>query len=70
MVAEMEPRALASLVGPPVLIAIAALMVFALPTEVLMILLAWSVMSFPIGMLIGHCVLSENQHPDHGLPGC
>jgi hypothetical protein len=30
-----------------------------LPSEVLTILMAWILASFPIGVLIGHCVLSE-----------
>jgi hypothetical protein len=30
-----------------------------LPSEVLTILMAWILTSFPIGVLIGHCVLSE-----------
>jgi hypothetical protein len=31
-----------------------------LPREVSSFLMAWIIFSFPIGMLIGHCVLSED----------
>jgi hypothetical protein len=34
-----------------------------LPNEVLAILAAWALASLPIGVLIGHCVLSEESAP-------
>jgi hypothetical protein len=34
-----------------------------LPNQVLAILAAWALASLPIGVLIGHCVLSEESPP-------
>jgi hypothetical protein len=31
-----------------------------IPTEVRVVLIVWTLASFPIGVLFGHCVLSED----------
>jgi hypothetical protein len=53
------PLGLMTLLGAPVVVAISILVVHLLPSGVLTILTAWIVASVPIGVLIGHCVLSE-----------
>jgi hypothetical protein len=48
-----------ALLGAPVLVGVSAFLLHFLPSEVLTFLTAWTLASFPIGVLIGHCVLSE-----------
>jgi hypothetical protein len=54
-----ESPGLKAVAGSFVTIVAVALMLHLLPNEVLMILTAWTLASFPIGVLIGHCVLNE-----------
>ena len=56
---DRSPR-LASIIGPPAAIVAAALVLHLLPREVLAFLTAWILISLPVGVLIGHCVLSED----------
>lgn len=59
MWSEDEPPTLSGILGPPVLVGISALLTHFLPGEVLTFIAVWIAASFPIGMLIGHCALSE-----------
>lgn len=54
-------RGAASFVGPPVAAVLIVFFIYVLPREVVTVLIAWTLVSFPIGVLIGHCALSE-QH--------
>ncbi|MDR3534093.1 MAG: hypothetical protein P4L90_26455 [Rhodopila sp.] len=56
---ENEPPGLGSILGPPAIVAVGGFLLHLLPIEVLSILTAWTLASFPIGVLIGHCALSE-----------
>ena len=49
----------ASVLMPPLIVMIAGLMVAILPGEAWIGLMVWTLLSFPIGVLVGHCVLSE-----------
>lgn len=60
MGSEDGPLGLITILGTPVLIGAAIFLLHLLPSEVLTILTAWILASFPIGVLIGHCVLSED----------
>jgi hypothetical protein len=48
-----------SVLVPPAIMAITALLLVLMPSEVWIALTVWTVASFPIGVLFGHCVLSE-----------
>ncbi|HEX3574844.1 MAG TPA: hypothetical protein VHU42_09610 [Rhodopila sp.] len=48
-----------AMAGPAATIIISAILLRLLPNEVRIMLAAWVLMSFPIGVLFGHCVLSE-----------
>lgn len=50
---------LIAMIGMPVLLLASIVVLRLLPNEVLTVLTAWILASFPIGVLIGHCVLSE-----------
>ncbi len=54
-----EPLGPMAILGPPALIVATICLLYFLPGEVLTFLTAWTLASFPIGILIGHCVLSE-----------
>ena len=45
--------------GLPTLMAVVVLLLYFLSSEVMTFLIVWILASFPIGLLIGHCVLSE-----------
>jgi hypothetical protein len=45
--------------GPPAMVVAGMLLLFVLPNQALAVLAAWTLVSFPIGILIGHCVLNE-----------
>jgi hypothetical protein len=47
------------ILGMPLLVIGSVLLLHILPNEVLALLTAWTLLSFPVGVLIGHCVLSE-----------
>jgi hypothetical protein len=53
------PLGLTAILGTPVLSVVSIIILHLLPSEVLPLLMAWILASFPIGVLIGHCVLSE-----------
>jgi hypothetical protein len=59
---EDEPPGLTAILVPPALVAVSAFLMHYLPSDVLMFLTAWTLASFPIGVLIGHCALSEDSH--------
>ena len=49
----------AGFLGPPSIVISGFGLLMVLPTEIIGWVAAWVAASFPIGMLIGHCVLSE-----------
>lgn len=55
-----SPR-IASILGPPGLVAAGVFVLHMLPNELLTLLTVWVLVSFPIGVLIGHCALSEKE---------
>jgi hypothetical protein len=55
-----ESPGVVSILGPPAIVAAAALFLILLPSELRLILTVWTLLSFPIGVLFGHCVLSED----------
>ncbi len=55
-----ESPGVVSVLGPPAIVAITALLLIFIPSEVRVILTVWTLASFPIGVLFGHCVLSED----------
>jgi hypothetical protein len=59
MMKKDEPVDLVSVLGPPAIVAITALLLILLPSEMRIALTVWVLVSFPIGILAGHCVLSE-----------
>jgi hypothetical protein len=59
MWSENEPPGVIAILGAPAVVALGAYVLHLLPNEVLAILTVWTLSSFPIGVLIGHCVLSE-----------
>lgn len=54
-----ESSGIGSILGPPLVVVITALLLAVIPTEVRIGLTVWTLVSFPIGVLFGHCVLSE-----------
>jgi hypothetical protein len=54
-----ESPGMVSVLGPPAIVIIAAILLFLMPSEVRIALAVWTLASFPIGVLFGHCVLSE-----------
>jgi hypothetical protein len=62
MDSEDEPLRLMMLVLPPVIVAAGVFGLHLLPNDALRFLIAWILASFPVGVLIGHCVLSEEQN--------
>jgi hypothetical protein len=59
MQSENEPLGLTTILGPAALVAIGVFVLHLLPAQILNVLTAWTLVSFPIGVLIGHCALSE-----------
>jgi hypothetical protein len=55
-----ESPGVVSVLGPPAIVAITAFLLILIPNEVRVILTVWTLASFPIGILFGHCVLSED----------
>jgi hypothetical protein len=51
---------LVAILGPPAIVAITALMLIVIPSEVRVVLIVWTLASFPIGVLFGHYILSED----------
>jgi hypothetical protein len=54
-----KPPWLGPVVGSPIVIAGCVFALSMLPREALAVLTAWTLGSVPIGVLFGHCVLSE-----------
>ena len=54
-----ELPGLGSVLGPPLAVVITALLRAVIPSDVRIGLTVWTLVSFPIGVLFGHCVLSE-----------
>ncbi|HEY0184330.1 MAG TPA: hypothetical protein VGC09_16080 [Rhodopila sp.] len=50
-----------SLFGPPLLVAASVFLLNLLPGGLLAFLTAWVVLSVPVGLLVGHCILSEKK---------
>jgi hypothetical protein len=48
-----------SIAGPAATVVMSAYLLHLLPNEVRIVLAAWILISLPIGVLFGHCVLSE-----------
>jgi hypothetical protein len=46
-------------VVPPAMVTSGVLLLSLLPGQMLVILVMWTLASFPIGILIGHCVLND-----------
>jgi hypothetical protein len=46
--------------GPILLVAVGACLLQSLPDGVLEFLTAWTLVSVPVGVVIGHCALSED----------
>jgi hypothetical protein len=59
MRSENEPFGLTAILGPAALVATGIFVLQLLPAQILDVLTAWTLASFPIGVLIGHCALSE-----------
>jgi len=59
MASEVESPGLALMATPPIMLAASAALLHFLPGDVVTGLVAWVLASFPIGVLIGHCALSE-----------
>lgn len=55
-----EPAGMLSVLGPPAIVAIIALGLALIPSEVRTVLIAWTLLSIPVGVLFGHCVRNEN----------
>jgi len=60
MRSEHDTPGLIAILGPPTIVAGVVVLLHMLPNQVLIILTAWTLASFPIGVLVGHCVLSED----------
>jgi hypothetical protein len=56
---EDEPLGSTAIFGPPAMLVVGIILLHFLPSEVLTFLTVWVLASFPIGILIGHCALSE-----------
>jgi hypothetical protein len=50
---------LVSIIGPPAILLISAYLMLMLPKEIQLVLTVWTLTSFPIGVLFGHCAFSE-----------
>jgi len=57
---EFESPGVVSVLGPPAVVATAALLMALMPSEVRLVLTIWTLASFPIGILFGRCVLKED----------
>ena len=59
MESDDKPLGLTAILGTPALVAASVFALHLLPSEILTFLILWFLASFPIGVLIGHCALSE-----------
>ena len=50
---------LSTTLGPPAIVAAVFYLLSFLPQDVILALMAWTLASFPIGILVGHCVLKD-----------
>jgi hypothetical protein len=53
-----ESPGVVSVLGPPAIVAITAVLLVLIPSELRIVLTVWTLASFPIGVLFGHCMLS------------
>lgn len=60
MGSQDDSHRVVSLLGPPTVVGIAALLLIMLPSELRIALTIWTLASFPIGVLFGHCVLNDD----------
>jgi hypothetical protein len=56
----VSPRSMIS-IGSSAMAAAGVSLIFLLPGAVVTVLTVWTLASLPIGILIGHCVLNENE---------
>jgi hypothetical protein len=56
---QNDSPGMVSVLRPAAVVAIAVLLLALMPSEVWVALTIWTLASFPIGVLFGHCVLSE-----------
>lgn len=59
MRSQAESSRVTVLFGLPAIMLISAILLRTLPHHVLTVLMAWTLASVPIGILIGHCALGE-----------
>lgn len=59
VVNENGPLWVTAILGTPALVAAGIFVLHMLAREVLTFLMVWILASFPIGVLVGHCALSE-----------
>jgi hypothetical protein len=63
MMSHDKPPELRSTGGLPAIIASIIFLPHLMPSGLLAGLILWTLASFPIGVLIGHCILSEEAKP-------
>ena len=51
-----EPTALTRLIGPLAMLAATGIVLDLLPRDLLVFIAIWTLASFPIGVLVGHCI--------------
>lgn len=61
MAIRYNPVRLVSLAIPPVVAALLVWLLLLLPASLVYVLIVWVVASFPVGVLLGHCCLSEEE---------
>lgn len=54
------PAGLLCRVGPPTIVMIMGWLLLMLPSQVIAFFIAWLFASFPIGVVIGHCVVNDD----------
>jgi hypothetical protein len=48
------------LMGLPILVVLTSTLMHVLPLKVAVLLTAWTLLSLPLGIAVGHCALSED----------
>ena len=56
---DLNPSHMMALLGPPIIAACGVWLMHLLQQEVLAVCIIWFLVSIPVGMLFGHCALSE-----------
>ena len=54
-----ETSRLTAILLPPTIVALGAIEIYLIPPQLQILLVVWVVASIPVGVLFGHCVLSE-----------